>query len=231
AGGPRGRRSGSDTRRGYDGGPGAMREILERAAKLRAEGRAFAIATVVRTTGSTPQVVGAKLLADDLGRLVGTLGGGCVEADAVDEARRVLETGEASLRDYELTEDLAFDTGLVCGGTMWIAIEHGRAALRAAQRDLLDDLLTASRGGTAVARMARLLDFRVVVVDDRPEFADRERLPEADEVVCADMVLAIEELPIAWNTFVVVATRGHKMDAHALRAAARTPARYVGLVG
>jgi len=293
-----------------------MREILERAAKLRAEGRAFAIATVVRTTGSTPQVVGAKLLADDLGRLVGTLGGGCVEADAVDEARRVLETGEASLRDYELTEDLAFDTGLVCGGTMWIAIEHGRAALRAAQRDLLDDLLTASRGGTpvalvtllsrrgreyaaggrmlvesagtvtgslgrfdapavalahetlargtarvarlddehevllepvtsrptllqigaghvgaAVARMARLLDFRVVVVDDRPEFADRERLPEADEVVCADMVRAIEELPIAWNTFVVVATRGHKMDAHALRAAARTPARYVGLVG
>ena len=293
-----------------------MREILERAAKLRAEGRSFAIATVVRTTGSTPQVVGAKLLADDLGRTVGTLGGGCVEADAVDEARRVLTTGAPSLRDYELTEDLAFDTGLVCGGTMWIAIEHGREALHAANRDLLDDLLTASHGGSpvalvtllakrghqyasagrmlvesagavtgsvgkldaeviavarqtlargtasvarlddehellvepvtsrptllqigaghvgaAVARMARLLDFRVVVVDDRPEFADRERLPEADEVVCADMVRAIQELPITWNTFVVVATRGHKMDAHALRAAVRTPARYIGLVG
>jgi xanthine dehydrogenase accessory factor len=293
-----------------------MREILERAEKLRSEGRAFAIATVVRTSGSTPQVVGAKLLADDVGRLVGTLGGGCVEADAVDEARRVLETGEPSLRDYELTEDLAFDTGLVCGGTMWIAIEHGREALRAANRDLLEDLLAASRGGApvalttllerrgreyasggrllvesagpaigtigrfdasaielaretlargtarvvpldeehelliepvtsrptlvqvgaghvgaAVARMARLLDFRVVVIDDRAEFANRERLPEADEVVCADMVEALAKLPIAWNTFIVVATRGHKMDAHALRAAVRTPARYVGLVG
>src|ERR671937_287772 len=254
-----------------------MREILERAAKLRAEGRPFAVATVVRTTGSTPQVVGAKLLADDLGRLVGTLGGGCVEADAVDEAKRVLETGTPSLRDYELTEDLAYDTGLVCGGTMWIAIEHGREALRAAQRDLLDDLLAASRGGApvalardalargtaqvvrlddahellvepvtsrptlvqvgaghvglAVARMARLLDFHVIVVDDRPEFANRDRIPEADEVVCADMIRAIEELPLAWNTFIVVATRGHKMDAHALRAAVRTPARYVGLVG
>ncbi|HYY54851.1 MAG TPA: XdhC family protein [Candidatus Dormibacteraeota bacterium] len=293
-----------------------MREILERAAKLRAEGRPFAVATVVRTTGSTPQVVGAKLLADDLGRLVGTLGGGCVEADAVDEAKRVLETGTPSLRDYELTEDLAYDTGLVCGGTMWIAIEHGREALRAAQRDLLDDLLAASRGGApvalatllakrgreyasagrilvesdgtatgslgafderaiaharealargtaqvvplddahellvepvtsrptlvqvgaghvglAVARMARLLDFHVIVVDDRPEFANRQRIPEADEVVCADMIRAIEELPLAWNTFVVVATRGHKMDAHAVRAAVKTPARYVGLVG
>src|SRR5918911_1345524 len=133
-----------------------MREILERAAKLRAEGRSFAIATVVRTSGSTPQVVGAKLLADDLGRLVGTLGGGCVEADAVDEAKHVLASGEPSLREYELTEDLAFDTGLVCGGTMWIAVEHGRDALRAAQRDLLDDLLDASRGGAPVA-LATLL--------------------------------------------------------------------------
>ncbi len=295
-----------------------MKEILERAAQLRAEGRSFAVATVVRTSGSTPQVVGAKMLVDDLGRAVGTLGGGCVEGDAFDEAKRVIQSGAPSLRDYELTEDLAWDTGLVCGGTMWIAIEHGREALRAASRDLLDDLLFASRGGApvalatlltkrertyrsagrllvesgggvtgslgdaslnaraieaarealargtarvialgddselliepvtsrptlvmvgcghvglAVARMAKLLDFRVVMVDDRAEFANRERFPDADEVVNADVVEAIAALPIAWNTFVVVATRGHKMDAHALRAAARTPARYVGLVG
>lgn len=290
-----------------------MRDVLERAAELRREGRPFAIATVVRTTGSTPQVVGAKLLVDDLGRMVGTLGGGCVEADAFAEAKRVIATGEASLRDYELTEDIAYDTGLVCGGTMWIAIEHGREALQAAHRDLLDDLLIASRGGVpvalvttihrsgrayrtgaralvegdgtvtgtldergialarealrrgtaavvsldddtelllepvtsrptlvqigaghvgyAVARMAKLLDFRVVVVDDRAEFANKQRLPEADEVVCADIVQAIERLPIAWNTFIVVATRGHKMDSHALKASVRTAARYVGLVG
>jgi len=295
-----------------------VRDILERAARLRAEGRSFAIATVVRTSGSTPQVVGAKMLVDDLGRSVGTLGGGCVEGDAFDEAKRVIATGAPSLRDYELTEDLAWDTGLVCGGTMWIAIEHGREALRAAKRDLLDDLLVASRGGApvalatlltrrekryrtaerilvessgevtgslrdaaldarateaarealtrgtarvvpidderellvepvtsrptlvmvgcghvglAVARMAKLLDFRVVAVDDRPEFANRERFPDVDEVVNADVIEALGRLPIAWNTFIVVATRGHKMDAHALRAAVKTPARYVGLVG
>src|SRR5260370_23668763 len=93
-----------------------MREVYARMAELEREGRRFAVCTVVRTVGSTPQVVGAKLLVDDLGRLTGTLGGGCVEGDAFEEAKRVLDTGAASLREYELTEDLAWDTGLVCGG-------------------------------------------------------------------------------------------------------------------
>src|SRR2546428_8589225 len=92
-------------------------------AELEREGRRFAIATVVRTVGSTPQVVGAKLLVDDLGRLVGTLGGGCVEGDAFVEAKRVIETGDPSLREYELTEELAWDTGLVCGGATWDPLE------------------------------------------------------------------------------------------------------------
>src|SRR5919197_895279 len=254
-----------------------MREILERAAKLRAEGRPFAVATVVRTTGSTPQVVGAKLLADDLGRLVGTLGGGCVEADAVDEAKRVLETGTPSLRDYELTEDLAYDTGLVCGGTMWIAIEHGREALRAAQRDLLDDLLAASRGGAPVA-LATLLAKRgreyasagrilvesdgtatgsLGAFDERAIAHAREALargtaqvvplddahellvepvtsrPTLVQVGAGHVGLAVARMArlLDFHVIVVDETRGHKMDAHAVRAAVKTPARYVGLVG
>src|SRR5256712_11193352 len=124
-----------------------MREIFARMAELEREGRRFAVATVVRTTGSTPQVVGAKLLVDDLGRLVGTLGGGCVEGDAFVEAKHVIETGEPSLREYELTEDLAWDTGLVCGGTMWISIEPGGRGLRVAGRGLLGDGLAAAAGG------------------------------------------------------------------------------------
>src|SRR2546421_6013628 len=128
-----------------------MREIFARMAELEREGRRFAVATVVRTTGSTPQVVGAKLLVDDLGRLVGTLGGGCVEGDAFVETKHVIETGEPSLREYELTEDLAWDTGLVCGGTMWISIEPGERVLRFAGRDLLGDVLAASAGGKPVA--------------------------------------------------------------------------------
>src|SRR6266550_3766768 len=268
-----------------------MREIFARMAELEREGRRFAVATVVRTTGSTPQVVGAKLLVDDLGRLVGTLGGGCVEGDAFVEARRVIESGEPSLREYELTEDLAWDTGLVCGGTMWISIEPGERVLRFAGRDLLGDVLAASAGGKpvavatlmrkrgkdvvaagklfvetdakgggtlgdetellvepvmakprlvlvggghvglAIAKLGVQLEYEVAVLDDRAEFATRERFPGASEVVNMDMVKALETMPIGWNTFIVICTRGHKLDSHCLRAAVKTEARYVGLLG
>ena len=301
-----------------------MREIYARIAELEREGRRFAVATVVRTTGSTPQVVGAKLLVDDLGRLVGTLGGGCVEGDAFVEAKRVIETGAPSLREYELTEDLAWDTGLVCGGTMWISIEPGERVLRFAGRDLLGDVLAASAGGRpvalatlmrkrgkeivaagklfvetdakgggtlgdpaldarardaarealrqgtartvvldddtellvepvlakprlviaggghvglAIASLAAQLDYEITVIDDRPEYASRDRFAGSGpgrgqiEVINMDMVKALETMPIGWNTFIVVATRGHKLDAHCLRAAVKTDARYVGLLG
>ncbi|CAN5209940.1 XdhC family protein [soil metagenome] len=295
-----------------------MREIYARMAELEREGRRFAVGTVVRTTGSTPQVVGATPLVDEIGRTVGTMGGGCVEGDAFAEAREVIASGRPSLREYELTEELAWETGLVCGGTMWIAIEPGERALRLAGRDLLGDVLAASAGGrpvalaslllrsghavepggwifvepdgrvhgslgdgalderaTAVAREAlreggarvvpldeghellvepvvskprlvviggghvghalarqgALLDYEVTVVDDRAEFAQRERFPGAQEVMRADMVEALRTMPIGWNTFIVIATRGHKLDAQCLRAAIATSARYVGLLG
>src|SRR6476660_6381296 len=99
-------------------------------AELRRDGRRFAVATVVRTLGSTPQVVGAKLILDDRDEAAGTLGGGCVEADAMIAAREVIARGGHSLRAYELTEDLAWNTGLVCGGTMWILAEPSEDALR-----------------------------------------------------------------------------------------------------
>ncbi len=296
---------------------GDVREIYQRMAELDREGRRYAVCTVVRTVGSTPQVVGAKMIVDDLGRLTGTLGGGCVEGDAFDEAKRVIATGDTSLREYELTEDLAWDTGLVCGGTMWIWIEPGERATTVADRDLLGDLLAASRGGRPIAlatllrkdgrdftpsgrmlvetdgrtrgaidgaldarardvatealrqgtartvalddghellvepvlakprlvvvggghvglalvRMGALLDYQVTVVEDRAGFAARERFPDGVEVMHDDVVHAIETAGIGWNSFVVIATRGHKLDSHALRAAVRTQARYVGLLG
>ena len=117
---------------------------------LEREGRRFALATVVRTLGSTPQVVGAKLVLDDRDRAAGTLGGGCVEADAIEASRQVLKDGGRSLRGYELTEDLAWNTGLVCGGTMWILAERSEDALSAGGQSMLDALADAAAGGSAV---------------------------------------------------------------------------------
>jgi xanthine dehydrogenase accessory factor len=293
-----------------------MRQIYAKMAELEREGHRFAVCTVVRTVGSTPQVVGAKLLVDDLGRLTGTLGGGCVEGDAFVEAKHVIETGLASLHEYELTEDLAWDTGLVCGGTMWIAIEPGERALRLGGRDLLGDVLAASSGGKpvamvtllrkqgrdlepsgklfvetdgsthgslgdqdvqarsaalealrsgtartvtldethelliepvlakprlviaggghvglALAKMGAMLEYDVTVIDDRPEFSERERFGPGIDVIRMDMADALRTMPIGWNTFIVIASRGHKLDAACLREAVKRDARYVGLLG
>ena len=262
-------------------------------AALRKAGRQFAVATVVRTHGSTPQVAGAKLVLDDEGKFVGTLGGGCVEADAMEAAREVMAKGGRTLRAYELTEDLAWNSGLVCGGTMWILAERGDDALTIDGRDRLDDLVRAAagdsdplalrtrfRGGKrgeflsrsiepaegapaarviraggeddelidviagkprvviaggghvslAIMKQAQLLDFDVTVLEDRPHFAGKARFPGAT-VIEADVAETIASLKHGWHTFLVIATRGHKMDADCALAAVKTGARYIGLLG
>lgn len=293
--------------------------LYRRVRDLERDGRQVAIATVVRTQGSTPQVAGAKLIVtDDIGeRPAGTLGGGCVEADAIEAAREVIARGGQSLRAYELTEELAWNTGLVCGGTMWILAEREPGALDAQGRSMLEALVDAADGGVpiaivtrlrrrsrelsyagrvfvdasgvvtgafdgrppeaqlvtaavdqlrhgtprvvtldddhdaliepvaprprlivaggghvalAIARQAQLLDFDVTVLEDRPEFADPVRFGGA-VVVQGDVPSTIASLDYRWNSFLVVATRGHKLDADCVLAAARTDVRYIGLLG
>jgi xanthine dehydrogenase accessory factor len=286
---------------------------------LRDEGTAFAVATVVRTQGSTPQVIGAKLIvtADETTRPFGTLGGGCVEADAIDAARQVLAGGPPSLREYRLTEELAWNTGLVCGGTMWILAEPGEDAVTPNGEDLLDAIVDAASGGPplaivtklarvgrgftfdgrlvvladgrllggfggeglderardagldqirhgtprlvaiderqdllvepvtsrpriviaggghvskAIARQARLLGFDVTVLEDRPEFADPDRFDGAT-VLGGDLAANIAALDYGPQTYLIVATRGHKLDGDCVVAAVKTNARYIGLLG
>ena len=85
--------------------------------------------------------------------------------------------------------------------------------------------------GLAIAKLGVQLDYDVTVIDDRQEFANRERFTGVSEVVNMDMVKALEAMPIGWNSFVIVATRGHKLDSQCLRAAVKSGARYVGLLG
>jgi len=89
----------------------------------RAAGRACALATVVATKGSTPRKVGARLVMDPEVGLTGTVGGGCGEAEVIEAARRVLETGRAERVQVDLTEDLASWSPAICGGTMDVFVE------------------------------------------------------------------------------------------------------------
>jgi xanthine dehydrogenase accessory factor len=85
--------------------------------------------------------------------------------------------------------------------------------------------------GRSLVKLADFLDFHVVVIDDREDFADPERLPEADQVICRDYEEALDTLPVNVNTSIVMVTRGHKQDELALRHALGRGAGYVGMIG
>ncbi|HEX8183385.1 MAG TPA: XdhC family protein [Blastocatellia bacterium] len=98
--------------------------FLEMKKRLDAGDRAAAMATVLKTSGSTPQQVGAKMVVFEDGSVIGTVGGGCVEADIYAEAREVLRTGKDDLFQFNLAGDYEDDEGMVCGGQMYVFIER-----------------------------------------------------------------------------------------------------------
>ena len=83
----------------------------------------------------------------------------------------------------------------------------------------------------ALAPVAQMLQFRLFVLDDRPEFANEERFPYAEQVVVTPYDQWASQVSLNVNSFVVVATRGHRYDDLALESALETPSRYVGLLG
>ncbi|OGW39888.1 MAG: hypothetical protein A2X58_01555 [Nitrospirae bacterium GWC2_56_14] len=196
-------------------------QIYEEALRLKKQGRTSAIATIVECRGSSPQKQGAKMLVRDDGSILGTLGGGCLEADVRQAALMALKDGEPATMPFELTEQKG---GLVCGGTVLVYIEPL----------LLEPhlvILGAGHVGKRLATLARFTGFRVTVVDDREEYANQENIPDANELMVRSFTRAFEDLPMENSAFVVVATRGHNHDLDAVKAALRTTAGYIGLLG
>ena len=167
--------------------------------------------TVVSTEGSTPQKAGARMVVFGDGRIVGTIGGGCLEAEMTWRAREAIGGRRPRLVSYDLTPDQAGEDGLVCGGRMQVFIEpiEGTPVLC---------LFGAGHVAQPLARMAKACGFRVELADDRIKFANAERFPEADAIVVDDFPAAAARLTLGANSYAIVVTRGHKGDADALQA-------------
>ncbi len=100
-----------------------MRDILPEIEKWRAEGEEIALATVVRASGSAPRPVGSKLAVTATGRMAGSVSGGCVEGAVFETAMEVLQTGRPRLVHYGISDEMAWDVGLSCGGQIDVFIE------------------------------------------------------------------------------------------------------------
>jgi xanthine dehydrogenase accessory factor len=200
-----------------------MKDVFEAALQATLTGEKAALVTVTSTEGSTPQKAGAKMVVYSDGRIVGTIGGGCVEAEMTWRARQAIEERRSQVASYELTADQAGEDGLICGGRMEVFIEpiEGTPTLC---------LFGAGHVAQPLARMAKAAGFRVEVADDRMKFANRDRFPEADAVIVDDFAAAASRMTLGPNTYAIVVTRGHKGDEEALAACLGKGLRFLGLL-
>lgn len=308
-----------------------MNDVFAEILRLNQQGRRAALCTVISSKGSLPMSGKAKMLVGEDGTMVGTVGGGCLEADVWAEAQRVLKKDISKIASFILTEQHAGESGLNCGGKVEIFIEpvvparmeavfeeiariraqgekgaiatvissrippamkdKAKLVLRAdgtvvghlgeggfieehvrqkAEDVMREDYLTVlqfevgedeaqrwglERGDTLdvfvepivaiptlylfggghvslqIAKIATMVGFKTVVIDDRPAFANKERFPMADATLVEDLTTVFERLNIDDQSYIVAVTRGHQHDEPVIEQAIRTSARYIGMIG
>jgi xanthine dehydrogenase accessory factor len=219
------------------------RELYRKAISLVDGGQNVALVTVVATTGSTPGKEGFKMLVFDGGKsIAGTVGGGLVEGKMIEEAARMLDRPTSRTFRFDLAGTAEDERG-ICGGSVELLIETFDAAAlpvlaeraRTAEENLADApmLILCGAGHVSyyIARYAKGVHFRVTVCDDRAEYANSQRFPDADEIVVEAVERTFDRVQIDGRSYIVVVTRGHTHDTTALEQALKTPARYIGMIG
>jgi len=295
-----------------------MKGIHQQILKQIRSGSNLVLATVIRTTGSTPQKPGSSALFGEEGLLVGTVGGGMLEGEIQHVANSVLISGLSDTFYFNLDTKQG-DEGSICGGDAMVLVDANPAAhleaFEAMERSLsereegslltilsqkqsngiviqrywiaqkedhlqlpsldmelttsltsqysgvfrtgfleielsspelpsqeiayleqvrpMPHLIIAGAGhiGKALAHLGSLLDFEVTVIDDRPEYANSQHIPEATHLIVKDIGVAMEEVEKGPDTFIVLVTRGHQYDAEALKPCLGSQAAYVGMIG
>jgi xanthine dehydrogenase accessory factor len=200
-----------------------MVDLFEEIVKMRRAGLRGALATIVHTNGSIPSYESSRMLVREDGSIAGTIGGGCVEADVWAAAREVMQKETPRKLVFNLNHEASYDSGLICGGTLEIFVEP-----------ILPQPVVYLFGGghvsMAVANAASAAGFGIAVVDDRETFANAQRFPMAQSIHTTYEEAFKNVQPNA-STYLIIVTRGHKEDMRVLAWAARTEARYVGMIG
>jgi len=197
--------------------------VLDRIAAAMRYGRNLVLATVVETKGEVPVCLGDKMILDgDDAR--GDMGEAGLSRRVRADCRASLESRTSELRTYRLSQ-------VAEGPEKWDPEAEAAVFLEVIEGP--PTLLIAGAGHIAqpLAQLGKIMGFRVVVVDDRAEFASRERFPEADEVIAEDFARALGGYPINEFTYIVLITRGHRHDEVCLREILHSPAAYIGMIG
>jgi len=198
-----------------------MSSIYKKVNELLEKQETLALATIVDYKGSVPRRLAKMIVTKEL-KTYGTIGGGCVEGQVAEEAALMLREGQKGvvIKSYDLVEEEFGGVGMSCGGKIDVAIEIVEPEPR---------LIIAGSGhiSTALARLAHMLGFEIIVIDP---LAKKDKFPEAGLVISDFVETNLLNIQVSSNTYIVIVTR-HKDDLPALRAALKTGAGYIGLIG
>ena len=203
-------------------------DVFEEIVRIRRLGQRAALATIVHTNGSIPSYEASRMLIRDDGSILGTVGGGCVEAEVWAAAKEVIQSEHPRKMTFNLNHEAGYDSGLICGGTLEIFVEP----------ILPQPMLYIFGGGhisAALASVAHQAGFSIGIVDDRDAFANVDRFPTSSEIYTS-YEDAFEKIRPNSATYIVIVTRGHKDDMRVLSWAVGTESRgfsprYIGMIG
>src|SRR5580704_5178877 len=198
-------------------------DLFEEVIRLRREGKRGVMATIVHTNGSIPSFESSRMLVKEDGTILGTIGGGCVEAEVWAAAKDVLKCEAPRKMTFNLNNEASYDNGLICGGTLEVFVEP----------ILPQPTLYIFGGGhvsMSLAKAAHTAGFGVGVIDDREQLANSERFPMAHEIYTT-YEDAFEKLKPNASSYLVIVTRGHRDDMRVLGWAVGTEAHYIGMIG
>ncbi len=201
-----------------------MENMFEKVLEVQKDHRASALVTVIRTEGSTPRKVGSKMIVFADGEIIGSVGGASVEALVIEKAKECIKSGECIIDFHDLNDPSNKDTGMICNGIMEFFIEP-----LTIQSHLF--IFGAGHVGLALARLAYQVGFEYTVIDDREEFANRDRFPDALEIVVDNMGVYADALECHPADFIAIMTRGHINDYEVIKGIIQKPYRYLGMIG
>lgn len=199
-------------------------DIYDEIVRLRKLGQKCALATIVQKRGSIPSFESAKLLVREDGSMMGTVGGGCVEAEVWNAAREVIDTEKPKNLSFSLGQDAAYDEGLICGGQVNIFVEPVVPQPHAF-------IFGGGHVSKSLSKVAAMAGFATVVIDNREAFANPERFPEAEATYAEEYEEVFPRLNVNSSDYMIIVTRGHRDDMRVLRWAVTTSARYIAMIG
>ncbi len=197
----------------------ALDRIVEACEEVEARGEPLIMGTIIRAFGSNPQEVGARILVFRNGEIRGTVGGGKVEAEVIKDAQKMLEEGQ----DFQIKRYNLLQIGMTCGGSMEIFLER---------IDISPQLFIFGGGHVAAptAEFAAKVGFNVTVIDERTDWANKERFPLAT-IVNKTFPEFLETFEPKEQHYILLLSSGHQEDQEVLEHVLEGPQRYLGMIG